>query len=113
MTLDPTAELITENINVEDRHFQVKLNISEAIKGKKSEHGSDSARKYILHKHAAYRHLCVFALSNLATTMLMLLAHCYAVAKVFWVIARWLVQYSLMKNFATVKKYVLLSINCV
>lgn len=66
LTLDPTAELITDNINVEDRHFQVKLNIFEAIKGKKSEHGSDSAGKYIIHKHAAFlpclkqpRHLCV------------------------------------------------------
>lgn len=30
LTLDPTAELITDNINVEDRQFQVRLNISEA-----------------------------------------------------------------------------------
>lgn len=30
-TLDPTADLITDNTNVGDRHFQVKLNISEAI----------------------------------------------------------------------------------
>ncbi len=28
--LDPTTELITDNINVKDRQFQVRLNITEA-----------------------------------------------------------------------------------
>lgn len=70
-TLDPAAELITDNRNVEDRHFQVKLNIFEAIKGKKSEHGSDSAGKYIT--HAAFVD-CLKQPRHLGTIMLILLA---------------------------------------